>query len=75
MVKIVGKDPEAVHRVTCKKCASILEYTLSEVTYSYTTDYGGGTDAYNFIICPVCNPNREEARTYGVYGKVEVKGR
>lgn len=76
MVRAVGKDPEHVHKVTCPNCSSKLEYTLSEVTYSSVTDYGGGTDSYNYIICPVCNPDGTLKGKYGgIGGKVEVKGR
>jgi hypothetical protein len=27
MVKVVGRDESAVHRITCWSCASVLEYT------------------------------------------------
>ena len=70
MVRAVGKDEKHIHKVTCPRCASILEYTLSEVTYSHTTDYSGVSDPYNYIICPVCNPDMLKHRGY-----VEVKGR
>lgn len=72
MVKVIGKDPEAVHKVTCKKCSSILEYTLSEVTYSSYRDISGVSDEYNYIICPICNP---QGSLGYLYGKVEVRGR
>ena len=26
-IKVVGKDDSQVHKVTCRNCASILEYT------------------------------------------------
>jgi len=42
MVKIVGKDESFVKRVTCRSCASILEYTLNEVREYHGTDYTGG---------------------------------
>lgn len=76
MVRAVGKDPEHLHKGTCPQCSSKLEYTLSEVTYSYVRDYGGGGDDYNYIICPVCNPDGELKTKYGsIGGRVEVKGR
>lgn len=55
MVQVVGKDPAAVKRKTCKGCASILEYTSSEVKDFYSSDYGGGGDTYYYITCPSCN--------------------
>lgn len=54
MVKVVGKDEKAVKRVTCKSCASILEYTLSEVKEYHGTDYGGGPDGQEWVDCPNC---------------------
>lgn len=57
MVKIVGVDPGAIKRVTCKKCASILEYTQSEVQSYIYYDYGGGSDTYYSIECPKCTNN------------------
>lgn len=54
MVKVVGKDETAVKRVTCRGCASILEYTLSEVKEVNGTDYGGGPDGMEWVDCPHC---------------------
>lgn len=51
MPKIVGRDDSAVKRVTCRKCASILEYTESEVQdrrYSAMGDVG----TVYFVQCP-----------------------
>lgn len=55
MVKVVGIDDKHVHKVTCKKCSSILEYVLSEVKSFTHYDYGGGSDLYYYIDCPKCN--------------------
>lgn len=54
MVKVVGKDESAVKRITCRSCASILEYTLSEVKSCHGTDYGGGPDGAEWVDCPNC---------------------
>jgi RNase P subunit RPR2 len=61
MVQIVGKDPGVVKRVTCRKCASILEYTEMEVTEEYIREYGGGGDTYRRIRCPCCN-NKQDVK-------------
>lgn len=55
MVKIVGRDESAVKRVTCRNCASILEYCLYEVKSRKVSDYGGGSEIYKFICCASCN--------------------
>lgn len=55
MVKIVGRDESAVKRVTCRDCASILEYCLYEVKSRNVSDYGGGSEVYKFILCASCN--------------------
>lgn len=62
MVAVVGKDPGAVKRVTCHECASILEYTLSEVQKEFSTDYTGSRDEYRYVKCPAC------------FNEVRVKG-
>lgn len=55
MVKIVGEDPTQIKRVTCKNCAAILEYILSEVKSRTSRDYTGCVDTDHFITCPKCN--------------------
>lgn len=54
MVNIVGTDQQVVKRTTCKNCAAILEYTLSEVKAYHGRDYSGGTDGKEWIDCPRC---------------------
>lgn len=54
MVKVVGRDESVVKKVTCRKCASVLEYTLSEVQQYTSYDYGGGSDIVKYIKCPSC---------------------
>lgn len=58
MAKVVGKDETYVHRVSCDKCASRVEYTLNEVTKIDGTDYSGGPNGYTYIICP--NPKCQQ---------------
>ena len=55
MVQIVGKDPTVIKRVTCRKCSSILEYTLNEVQQFKSYDYGGGCDIVRYVPCPCCS--------------------
>lgn len=54
MVQVVGRDPVAVKRKTCRSCASILEFTGSEIIERNISDYGGGSDTYYWIVCPTC---------------------
>lgn len=54
MVKVVGRDESAVKRVTCRSCASILEYCLTEVLSFKSYDYGGGCDIVKYIKCAAC---------------------
>jgi hypothetical protein len=54
MVKIIGEAPEAFKQTVCKKCATRLEYTESEVKSYHGTDYSGGPDGQDWIICPKC---------------------
>ncbi len=54
MVTVVGRDESVVKRCTCKSCASILEYKLTEVKEYHGTDYSGGSDGQEWIKCPNC---------------------
>jgi RNase P subunit RPR2 len=54
MVQIVGNDPQAVKRTTCRNCAAVLEYTPSEVKEYHGKDYSGGSDGKEWIDCPRC---------------------
>ncbi len=54
MVQIVGEDPQALKRATCRNCGAILEYTLSEVQETHGTDISGGPDGCEWIDCPRC---------------------
>lgn len=55
MVTVVGRDPAVVKLVTCGKCASILEYTNSEVqTRNNGKDISGGADGFDYVACPNC---------------------
>lgn len=54
MVKVVGIAPEAVKQVVCHNCASMLEYTKSEVKEYHGRDYSGGSDGREWIVCPSC---------------------
>lgn len=54
MVNIVGRDESAVKRITCRSCASILEYKQTEVRRYDGTDYSGGPDGREWITCPGC---------------------
>lgn len=55
MVTVVGKNPLAMKRVTCRKCASILEYTPNEVfKTTINHDYLGDYDTVRAVQCPTC---------------------
>ena len=55
MARVVGKDPSALLRRTCKGCTSIVEFTLNEVMEGSTSDYTGSTETtFSYITCPAC---------------------
>lgn len=58
MAVVVGRDQTALKRVTCGKCASIIEYSRGEVRLLWSdTDYGGGPDGAEGFGCPNCGQN------------------
>lgn len=63
MVQVIGKDESQVLECTCRSCASRLRYTRSEVQSFMHTDYGGGTDRVNYIVCPTCGSQVQGVRS------------
>lgn len=56
MVQVIGKDESKVYKVSCPNCASILQYTKSEVhSVKKNYDYLGDYDLVNCVTCPQCN--------------------
>lgn len=57
---VLGYNPEAKKQKTCRNCAAIVEYTLSEaVEKKYGFDYLGGYETGKFIICPGCGKDMQ----------------
>ncbi len=61
MVTVIGVDETAKSRVTCHGhsrtkpgCGSILEYTRADIREYRGTDYSGGPDGRDWIVCPKC---------------------
>ena len=54
MARIIGKDEREMRRVTCRFCASILEYTQSETTTRWVGDYSGDREQIRELGCPGC---------------------
>jgi hypothetical protein len=53
-IRKIGDDQGRLHKVTCRNCASVLEYLLCDVKEKTTHDYDGGSDIYRWIECPQC---------------------
>jgi RNase P subunit RPR2 len=54
MVTVKGKDISIVKQVTCRNCASILEYLPKDVKTFSKRDYTGCSDTFHQITCPEC---------------------
>ena len=55
MIRIIGKDQGAVKVITCRNCATVLEYTPSDEGGKRTNfDYLGDSDVVKYIVCPNC---------------------
>lgn len=56
MVRIVCRepDPQVVKRISCRGCGAQLEYVPNDVKSRHGTDYGGGPDGAEWIVCPNC---------------------
>lgn len=56
MVKVIKLDPapEVVKRCFCLGCGATLEYVPNDVQKYSGTDYSGGPDGCEWIICANC---------------------
>lgn len=55
MAEVIGFDESKKHKITCRSCAAIVVYSLSEVRNLWSgTDYGGGPDGADGFDCPNC---------------------
>jgi hypothetical protein len=56
-VRIIDETPDPAHvrRISCKSCATRLEYVLADVQRRSGTDYSGGPEGAEYIVCPKCN--------------------
>ena len=43
----------------CKGCGALLEVNGLDIKSGVSHDYGGGSDTYYYIICPVCGAKTE----------------
>jgi hypothetical protein len=59
MPRLIEIDKSKEKKVTHGECGAVIGYFLNEVQKGTYTDYGGGTDAYYFIICPNCGKKIE----------------
>jgi len=55
MAKVVGRDEAAVKRITCRRCASVIEYSLTELRdVKVNMDHLGDCDIVKALNCPNC---------------------
>jgi hypothetical protein len=55
MATVIGTDTAQLKRITCRACASIVEYTDGEVRTLWSgKDYSGGPDGAKGFACPKC---------------------
>lgn len=54
MARVVEEIPVQYKRVLCQNCGRTIEYVQAEVKSYHGTDYGGGPDGREWIVCPHC---------------------
>lgn len=54
MAKVIKIDKTKAKRVTHSFCGALIEYFPIEVQTRIITDYGGGSDTWNYLTCPHC---------------------
>lgn len=55
MIRIIGEAPGLIKQTACRNCATLLEYTQSDVRKRTGSDYDGGRFVIEFIDCPKCS--------------------
>lgn len=63
MARIIGKDEKEMRRVTCRNCASIVEYTMRETVTRWVGDYSGDREQIRELGCPGCG-NKIQVKFY-----------
>jgi ribosomal protein S27AE len=56
MVKVLRIEPDksVSKEIICRGCGATLSYVKNDVREYHGTDYGGGPDGREWIICPNC---------------------
>lgn len=60
MVEVIGQDDSQTKKVTCSShayrvgCGAILRYRKTDIKEYHGTDYSGGSDGREWIVCPQC---------------------
>ncbi len=54
MIKILGQDSSINKEITCKNCATRLQYNPVDERHDYSTDYTGCKDTYSYLTCLCC---------------------
>ena len=58
MTFVVHKDPHpsVVKEAVCRNgCGATVGYVPNDIQQETHTDYGGGSDVYNYITCACCS--------------------
>lgn len=57
MVKILKLEPHksVAKEIVCRSCGATLEYVPNDMKRYDGTDYSGGADGREWIVCPNCN--------------------
>ena len=54
MVSVIGEDKTVLKETSCRGCGARLQYGMNEVQTRNGTDYSGGPDGEDYIMCPRC---------------------
>lgn len=56
MVRVLKVEPDkrATKEIVCMGCGATLEYVKNDIQEYHGTDYGGGPDGREWIICANC---------------------
>jgi predicted RNA-binding Zn-ribbon protein involved in translation (DUF1610 family) len=55
MARVLKEIPLKEKQTVCYSCGHTIAYVLNDVKEYHGTDYSGGPDGREWIVCPNCN--------------------
>lgn len=56
MARVLDPKPQSdvEKQMSCQQCGALIAYVPNDIIKKTFSDYGGGSDTYNYVNCPNC---------------------